>query len=116
MRRSALILVAAIGVALSAAAASAAPLAPVQRTGQTSGVVEIAGHCGWGLHSNRSGHCVPNRYGYYRPRPYWQPYPYPYPYAYAPGNYGDGYEPWNRPSPTDRVANQLNRQQMMYGY
>jgi hypothetical protein len=112
MRRSALFLVAAIGVALSAVSAKAAPVAPVQATGPTAGIVQIAGRCGWGLHLVRGGRCVPNRYGYYRPRPYWQPHPY----AYAPGNYGDGYEPWNRPSPTDRVANQLNRQQLMYGY
>ena len=112
MRKSALILVAAIGLAASAASASAAPLAPLQAPGQTASIVQIAGRCGWGLHPNHWGHCVPNRVAHYRPRPYWQPNPY----GYAPGNYGDGYEPWNRPSPTDRVANQLNRQQLMYGY
>jgi hypothetical protein len=112
MRRSALTLLGAIALAASAVAAGAAPLAPASSVAQASNVVMAAGRCGWGLHLNRLGRCVPNRYGYYRPRPYWQPYPY----AYAPGNYGDGYEPWNRPSPTDRVANQLNRQQMMYGY
>src|SRR6266567_1021999 len=59
---------------------------------------------------NRFGRFVPNRYAYYRPRPYWHPH------AYAPGYYYGGQEPWNRPSPTGHVANQLNRQQLMCGY
>ena len=29
---------------------------------------------------------------------------------------GDGYGPMNRPSPTDHVANQLNRRQLYGGY
>ena len=29
---------------------------------------------------------------------------------------GDGYEPWNRPSPTDHIANQLNRRQLYGGF
>src|SRR5438552_8991822 len=100
MRKSALILLGAIGLAASAVAANAAPVAPAQLTVQTSNLIEVAGGCGRGLHPSRWGRCVPNRYAYYRARPYWHPRPY----AYAPGNYGDGYEPWNRPSPTDRVA------------
>ena len=58
--------------------------------------------CGWAFHRNRWGHCAPNRYGYYRPYRYWQPY--------GPGYYGDRHEPWNRPSPGDHVADRLNRQ------
>ena len=106
MRGSVLILVGAIAWAAAAASASAAPIAPAKE--QASDIVDVAGGCGRGLHPNPWGRCVPNRYAYYRPRPFWQPY--------APGYYGDGHEPWNRPSPTDHVANQLNRQQLMYGY
>ena len=36
-------------------------------------------------------------------------------YYYAPSYYGARYQPWNRPSPSDHVARQLNRQQL-YGY
>jgi hypothetical protein len=110
MRGSALILVGAIAFAASAVSASAAPTAPTPVTEQTSNIVAVAGGCGRGLHPNRWGRCIPNRYAYYRPRPYWQPYPV------WPGYYGDGHEPWNRPTPADHVANQLNRQQLMYGY
>jgi hypothetical protein len=104
MPRSFLILVGAFALAASAASASAAPIAPGPGARQTENVVAIAAGCGWGFHPNRRGHCVPNRYGYYGPRPYW------------PGYYGYGYEPWNRPSPTDHVANQLNRQELMSRY
>ena len=46
---------------------------------------------------------MPNRYRYYRPYSYWRPY------------YGDGHEPWNRPSPGDYgAADQLNRQQLSW--
>jgi hypothetical protein len=108
MRMAALTLVSALGLAVSAVSASATPVAPAQPTVHASNVLEIAGGCGWNFHPNRWGRCVPNRYGYYPPRPYWQPY--------WPGYYGGGYEPWNRPSPTDHVANQLNRQARVYGY
>jgi hypothetical protein len=47
---------------------------------------------------------VPNRRAYYRP------------YPYGPGYYGDGHEPWNRPSPGDHVANRLNRQELRGAY
>jgi hypothetical protein len=82
--------------------ASAAPAVPGPLT-QASNIVPVTGGCGRGLHPNRWGHCVPNHYSYYRTRPYWG------------GYYGGGYEPWNRPSPGDHVARQLNRQQL-YGY
>ena len=110
MPRSALFLAGAIALAASALPAGAAPIAPSPAAQPASHVVTVAGRCGWGFHPNRLHRCVPNRYGYYRPRPYWRAQPY------WPGYYGDGYEPWNRPSPTDHVANQLNRQVLMYGY
>jgi hypothetical protein len=48
---------------------------------------------------------VPNRYGYYRA------------YPRGGGFYGgEGYGPLNRPSPSDHVANQLNRRQLYGGY
>ena len=69
-------------------------------------IIAVAGGCGWGLHPNRWGDCVPNRYGYHRA------------YRQRDGFYGggDGYEPWNRPSPTDHIANQLNRRQLYGGF
>ncbi len=111
MRMAAFTLVGALGLAVSAVSANAAPTVPALATPQASNIVQAAGGCGRGFHPNRSGRCVPIRYGYYRPHPgysYWPGYS---------GYYGgDGYEPWNRPSPTDHVANQLNRQARMYGY
>ena len=110
MRIAALTLFAAAGIAAVATAASAAPLAPVPAAPTAANLVPVAGGCGWRLHRNRWGYCVPNRQVYYAPRPYYRQ-------RYWPGYYGgDGYEPWNRPSPTDHVANQLNRQQRYYGY
>ncbi len=108
MRIAALTLVGTLGLAISAVSANAAPTIPALASPEATNIVEAAGGCGRGLHPNRWGRCVPNRYGYYQPRPYWQPS--------WPGYYGDGYQPWNRPSPTDHVANQLNRQARMYGY
>ncbi len=110
MRMAVLTLVSALGLAVSAVSANAVPIIPALAIPQVSDIVQVAAGCGRGFHPNRSGRCVPNRYAYYRPRPY----------SYWPGYYGgDGYEPWNRPSPTDHVARQLNRQElgrMYYGY
>jgi hypothetical protein len=104
MRIAALTLAGALGLAVvSVGSANAAPAVPGPVT-QASNIDLVAGGCGWRFHPNRWGRCVPNRYGYYRPRPYWGGY-------YG----GGGYEPWNRPSPGDHVARQLNRQQL-YGY
>jgi hypothetical protein len=85
-------------------AANAAPSVPAP-AGQQN-IIAVAGGCGWGLHPNRWGDCVPNRYGYHRTYRHWD------------GFYGggDGYEPWNRPSPTDHIANQLNRRQLYGGF
>src|SRR6266699_1192887 len=88
MHRSALILVGAIALAASAVSAGAAPLAPSRATEQTANIVAVAGGCGWGLHPNRWGRCVPNRYGYYRPRAYWRGY---YGGGYGGGYFGAGY-------------------------
>jgi hypothetical protein len=104
MRIAALALFGALGLAVvSVASANAAPAVPGPVT-QASNVVLAAGGCGWHFHLNRWGHCVPNRYGYYRPRPYW------------PGYYDGGYQPWNRATPSDHVAHQLNRQELGRGY
>ena len=70
------------------------------RDQQAANIVQVAGGCGRGFHPNRWGRCVPNRYGYYGPRPYWS-------------------GPYRWHSPSDNVANQLNRQELgraYYGY
>lgn|SRR5579872_3594487 len=107
MRLSAVILAAVIGLAVSGMSAGAAPTVASPAPPQLSNIVQIAGGCGSGFHRTRRGYCTPNRYGYYRPHPYWR--------AYRPGYYGDGHEPWNHPTPGDHVANQLNRQQARGG-
>jgi hypothetical protein len=96
MRLAAFALVGAIGVAFAAASANAAPILPNPAGQGLSNIVLAAGGCGRGLHPNRWGRCVSNRYYYARPRPYWRS-----PYA--------GYH-WR--SPSDRVANQLNAQEL----
>jgi hypothetical protein len=62
MRIAAMGLVGAL--ALVATAANAAPSVPAP-AGEHN-IVAVAGGCGWGLHPNRWGDCVPNRYGYRR--------------------------------------------------
>ena len=100
MRMAALSLIGAVCLAASAVAANAAPAVPSPVSQPESNIVQAAGGCGWGLHPNRWGHCVPNRYGYYRPRPVWR------------GYYGGGYYgPRGWGSPSDHVADQLNAQQ-----
>ena len=103
MRIAVLTLVAAIGLTASAISAKSAPILRPPAVAQGA-IIEVAGGCGRALHRNRWGHCVPNRYGYSRPYRYGAPY--------GPGYYGDGHEPWNRPSPRDRIANRLNRQEL----
>jgi hypothetical protein len=112
MRIPALSLFGALGLAVSVVSASAAPAVLVPPPPQASNIVQVAGDCERGLHPYRG--CVRHRYyrphayyhRYYRPYGYYRPYPY----------YGAGYQPWNRPSPTDHVANQLNAQQLGGGY
>jgi hypothetical protein len=112
MRKSILSLAGALGVAAWATAASAAPVLPGPATEGAANIVQIAQGCGRGFHRDPWGRCVSHRYGYYPPRRYvYRPY--------YPGYYGGGYEPWNRPSPSDHIANQLNRQELgraYYGY
>jgi len=96
--------VGALGLVVAAATANAAPAVPAP-VGQYH-IVAVAGGCGAGFHPNHWGRCVPNHhYSYYRPYPHWGGY-------YG----GDGYEPWNRPSPSDHVARELNRRQLYGGY
>ena len=109
MRIAALALIGAFGLLATATTSGAAPLAPAALP-QASNIVPVSGGCGRGFHRDPWARCIPNRYGYYAPYAYGRPYQPAYPY------YGDGHEPWNRPSPTDHVARQLNRQQLMYGY
>ena len=99
MRIAALTLIGALGLATSAVSTQAAPVMPSPGTPPASNIVQAAGGCGWGLHPNRWGHCVPNRYGYARPYPHWR------------GYYGGG-------APNDHAANQLNRRELRsyYGY
>ena len=94
----------ALGLVISVIPANATPSAPAPAP-RTAGIVPVADGCGWGFHRNGRGYCAPNGHAYYRP----------YPAPYWPGYYGDGHEPWNRPTPGDHVANQLNRQQRLHG-
>src|SRR5881392_2963764 len=101
MRITAAILVGALGLAAAAVSANAAPVLPANQ--HDTNIVQVAGGCGPGLHPTRWGRCVPNRYSNYRASP-------------RRGFYGgDGYQPWNRPSPTDHVARELNRRQLYGG-
>jgi hypothetical protein len=88
MRVATLALAGAFGLALAATGA-AAPLAPAPLTAGNQNVIDVAGGCWRGYHPNRWGHCVPNRR--------WHRY---------------GYR-WQRHTPSDFVANQLNRQELM---
>jgi len=114
MRITTLTLFGTLGLAASVVSANAAPTITVLPAPQASNIVQVAGGCGWGFHRNYRGYCVrnyyPRPYAYsyrpYRPYGYYQPYPY----------YGGGYEPLNRPSPSDHIANQLNAQQLGRGY
>jgi len=111
MRVAALTLAAAIGLTAAAVSANAAPAIPHPTAPQASNIVLAAGGCGWGFHRNYRGFCVPNRRPYYRPYGYYRPQYRPYTYYY-----GGGYGPPYGPSPSDHVANQLNRQELGRGY
>jgi hypothetical protein len=102
MRSVTVAVVATLSLMTMTNAGSAAPAVPNLGVEQGAAIVQIAGGCGRGWHPNRWGRCVPNHYSYYRP--YLRPYA-PY--------YGDGHEPWNRPTPGDYgAADYLNRQQL----
>jgi hypothetical protein len=98
MRVAAMAFVGALGLAASAVSASAAPPVPYLDAQHETNIVQVAGGCGGGLHPNRWGRCVPNRYGYDRYRPYW----------------GGGYRGWR--SPDDHVARELNRRELGHNY
>jgi hypothetical protein len=98
MRLSALTLIGALGLAVSSVSAIAAPAAPALEIQRSANIVQVAGGCGWGLHPNRWGRCVPNGYGYARPRPY-----------YGGRYYGGGWY-------GDRSASQLNRYELGRNY
>lgn len=115
MRTKALALAGALGWALSVAPATASPMVPVPAVPEASNIVQVAGGCGRGFHRNRRGYCVRNYRPHAYPRHYYRSRPYSghyrgYPY------YGGGYEPWNRPSPSDHMANWLNAQQARRGW
>jgi len=114
MRTKALALISAVGMGLCAVSASAAPLVPAPLSPETSNVIQAAQGCGPGFHRNYRGHCIRN----YRPYAYHGHYYRSHPYSYHRGYpyYGSGYEPWNRPSPSDHVANPLNAQQARRGW
>src|SRR5689334_6103592 len=104
MRRNALALFGAVGLGLVAISANAAPLAPTPLASDTSNIVQVAQGCGPEHHRTHHGYCVWNHHShayhgsYHHYRPYYGYYrTYPY--------YGGGYEPWNRPSPSDHIAN-----------
>src|SRR5207248_740329 len=87
MRIAAATLIGALGLAASVVSANAAPAAPAPLDPQN--IIQVAGGCGWGMHPNRWGGCMPNRYGFARP------------YPYSGGGY---YRSWGWRSPSDRVA------------
>src|SRR3954470_2455937 len=114
MHSKALALVIAVGLGVCAGSASAAPRAPAPLSPESSNIVQIAQGCGRGLHRDLRGYCVWN-YGpyayqryYYRSHPdgFYRAYPY----------HGGGYEQWNRPSPSDHVANWLNAREAHRGW
>jgi len=115
MRALVLALSSAFGLAVAVTAAGAAPNAPLAAPSHAANIIQASGGCGWGLH-RRHGYCVPNdRRRPYANRRYQQNYGYHRPHRYY-GYYGGGYEPRNRPSPSDHIANQLNAQQLGRGY
>ena len=69
MRLAIIAFIGALGLAASAVSAAAAPIVPDRGTSAGSpDLVEVAGGCGRWAQPNRWGRCVPNGYGYYRPR------------------------------------------------
>ena len=107
MRTMISITLAALGLAASLAPANAALRAPSMAPPEAVNIVQVSAGCGYGFHPNHHGYCVRNHHY----APYAYRYPRPYPYRYYGG--------WSGPSPSDYVANQLNRQELgriYYGY
>ena len=97
MRIASIGLAGALGLAVSALSANAAPFVPAP-AGADSAIMEVAGGCGRGFHQNRWGRCVPHRYSQARPRVYHR---YAQPRTY-----------WRWHSPTDFMARDLNRHEL----
>jgi len=112
MRITTLTLLGALGLGVSIMPANAAPSIPAAPPASALNIIQVAGGCGWGFHPYR-GRCVRTRH--YRPYSYSHRYNRPYGYHRSYPYYGGGYERWNRPSPSDHVANQLNAQQLGRG-
>src|SRR6476619_207136 len=51
------------------APATDAPIIPNGSSHTNPSIVQVWGGCGWGVHPNPWGRCVPNRWGYSRYRP-----------------------------------------------
>src|SRR5947208_13330765 len=64
-----------IGAVSLVVSANAAPIVGDLGT-QNPNIIKAAGGCGFGLHPNRWGDCVPNRYGADRMNPYEGGFPY----------------------------------------
>ena len=62
MRAATMALTAAVGLAMTAIAAQAAPLAPVATGAPAAAIVRTAGGCGFGWHPTPWGDCAPNRF------------------------------------------------------
>src|SRR3954453_9724254 len=115
MRTKILALAGAVRLGISIASATAAPMVPAPlSTTESSNLIQVAQGCGGGFHRNYRGYCVRNYRPYTYYRHYYRSRPY-YGYYRAYPYYGGGYEPWNRPSPSDHVANRLNAQQLYRG-
>ena len=88
MKRLAVAMLGAIALGSVTIAASAAPIMPNHSSQTDPNIIPVWGGCGWGFHPNPWGRCVPNRWGYYRYRPYYGYRPYSRYY------YGGGYPYW----------------------
>jgi hypothetical protein len=114
MHAKTLALIIAVGLGVCAGSANAVPFAPAPLSPDSSNIVQVAQGCGPGFHRTHRGYCVrnhrPHAYHrhYYRSRPYGHYHGYPY--------YGGGNERWNRPSPSDHIANRLNAQEARRGW
>jgi hypothetical protein len=114
MHSKAFALVIVVGLGVCAGSANAAPLAPAPVSPEPSNIVQVAQGCGLGFHRNYRGYCMRNYRPYAYHRHYYRSRPYGFYRAYP--YYGGGYEPWNRPSPSDHVANWLNAQEARRGW
>ena len=75
-----------IGAVSFIASANAAPIVGDLAT-QNPNIIKAAGGCGFGLHPNRWGDCVPNRYGAYRMDRNYSAPAYPGGFPYSGGGY-----------------------------